>query len=217
MVPSDFSNYFLASTGAGAALVGLLFVAISVAPDRFFGRNALPERQAVAASAFSALVNAFFVSLTALIPGTNIGGITVFMGALAVIGTMQQAARLWDGHLRLMHLVRRLSVMAISLVIYGLEIGNGVALLQNAKGIGPVYSLTFLLLTIYGIGLTRAWQLLGAPRAGLLTGLLNPMMNVREDEERASREASLRPEEGALPQGAPVGRHPRQDAEQPHA
>ena len=34
MVPEAFHDYFVASTGAGAVLVGLLFVAVSIAPER---------------------------------------------------------------------------------------------------------------------------------------------------------------------------------------
>jgi len=52
MVPTDFANYFLASAGAGAALIGLLFVAISINTGRTFGRAAQPVRQQVASGAF---------------------------------------------------------------------------------------------------------------------------------------------------------------------
>jgi hypothetical protein len=34
MVPTDFANFFLSTAGAGAALIGLLFVAISINPER---------------------------------------------------------------------------------------------------------------------------------------------------------------------------------------
>jgi hypothetical protein len=35
MVPPEFANFFIASASAGAALVGLLFVAVSLAPERW--------------------------------------------------------------------------------------------------------------------------------------------------------------------------------------
>jgi hypothetical protein len=60
MLPPELSNYFLATAGAGAALIGLLFVAVSIAPEQIATRRAPLERQAVAASTFTALVNAFF-------------------------------------------------------------------------------------------------------------------------------------------------------------
>src|SRR5258708_30910961 len=54
MVPEAFHDYFIASTGAGAALVGLLFVAVSIAPERTVMRSAPAERRAVALSAYTA-------------------------------------------------------------------------------------------------------------------------------------------------------------------
>jgi hypothetical protein len=60
MVPQVFHDYFVASTGAGAALLGLLFVAVSIAPERTVMSTAPVERQAAATSAYTALLNAFF-------------------------------------------------------------------------------------------------------------------------------------------------------------
>lgn len=220
MVPSDFSNYFLASTGAGAALVGLLFVAISVGPERIFGRNALAERQVVAASAFSALVNAFVVSLAALIPGMNVGGVAIVMGVLALSSTVQQMRRLWDGHMGMLHLARRMSLPVSSFVIYGLEITSGISLIQHGVTVGPLFSLSVLLLVIYGVGLTRAWQLLGAPRSGIFSWLLDPFLNVHESKEVRPTEAGakLKPDaDGRLPEGAPAGTQRRRDADKPGA
>src|SRR6266852_5521859 len=61
VVPPEFANFFIASASAGAALVGLLFVAVSIAPEQLVTRRAPVERQAVAGSAFTALMNAFFI------------------------------------------------------------------------------------------------------------------------------------------------------------
>ena len=57
MVPEAFHDYFVASTGAGAALGGLLFVAVSIAPERTVMSGAPVDRQAVATSAYTTLLN----------------------------------------------------------------------------------------------------------------------------------------------------------------
>jgi hypothetical protein len=67
VVPPEFANFFIASASAGAALVGLLFVAVSIAPEQIVTHRAPMERQAVAGGAFTALINAFFSSLAALL------------------------------------------------------------------------------------------------------------------------------------------------------
>src|SRR5216684_6625106 len=93
MVPEAFHDYFVASTGAGAALVGLLFVAVSIAPERTVMSGAPVERQAVATSAYTALLNAFFLSLVALLPQTNLGSAAL---PLSVIGLANQCFLAWD-------------------------------------------------------------------------------------------------------------------------
>ena len=57
MIPAPYENFLVASTQAGAALIGLIFVSVSIASQRVFGHEADAERQAQALSAFSALVN----------------------------------------------------------------------------------------------------------------------------------------------------------------
>jgi len=63
---------FLGRTGAAGALTGLLFVSLSIAPVRLTGEHASVERQSVAATALTVLVDALWMSLFALRPGNNI-------------------------------------------------------------------------------------------------------------------------------------------------
>src|SRR5258708_12753321 len=77
VVPPEFANFFIAGASAGAALVGLLFVAVSIAPARMVTRRAQIERLAVAGSAFTALLNALPLSLAPLLPRSNVGPILI--------------------------------------------------------------------------------------------------------------------------------------------
>ncbi|HEY1388900.1 MAG TPA: hypothetical protein VGF38_10180 [Ktedonobacterales bacterium] len=182
MVPTDFANYFLATAGAGAALIGLLFVAISINPERTFGRDAQPVRQRVASSAFTALVNAFFISTSALIPHTNVGYITLIMGGIGLLNSLRLAGEFLVGYWRSSLAsrlpwpvaLRALAFVAVSLILYGYEVVLAVLLLIQPDAVGFVYTLTGILLGIYGLGLVRAWELLGAPRSSLV-GWFNPL------------------------------------------
>jgi hypothetical protein len=189
MVPASFDNFLLAVASAGAALIGLLFVAISVRPERLFGVRAMREHAAVATSTFTALFNGFFVSAAALLPDENVGGVTV---AFALIGLLTTTRLGW--HLvgyRLAHrapgervglrLARSLALVVGSLGLYGYELVLGIQILRQPHDVGLIYLLCILLLIIYGVGLTRAWELLGAPRYGLL-GWLNPLADLQELE-----------------------------------
>src|SRR5215467_5789083 len=127
MVPSSFQNFFVASTGAGAALVGLLFVAVSIAPQRTVMHTAPVEKQVLATSTFTAMLNAFFISLVALVPGINLGIITVIMGTLAFVNSLTlgwhflQRRDASKGTNRLSALI----LVVFGLGLYGFEISQG--------------------------------------------------------------------------------------------
>ena len=94
MVPSSYVSFFAGSAQAAAALVGLLFVAVSIAPERIITREAPPERQVVAESAFTALVNAFFISMGGLVPAVRLGGVVTGMSIASLLGTAALAWKL---------------------------------------------------------------------------------------------------------------------------
>jgi hypothetical protein len=212
MVPAAFANFFLATAGAGGALIGLLFVAISINPEHTFGSEAAMERQAVASGAFTALVNAFFISTAALIPGSSLGVVASIMAALGLLNTLRAGVDLVRYQVRHYHRGRRdlgarifraAFLTVFSLVLYGLEFTNAWDLLHSPHTTGDVYGLCAMILAIYGVGLTRAWQLLGAPRSGLFA-FLNPLRDV--DEPIASSMHDARDELGAVAKHVPEGR-----------
>ncbi len=181
MVPPEFINFFIASTGAGAALVGLLFVAVSLAPEQIVTLRAPVERRAVAGSAFTALINAFFISLVALIPHFNAGTLIVPVSCLSLLTSLMQAWSLLRPRKGWQSFLRRAILVCLSLGLYALELWTAVGLITDPTHVGFVYGLLFVLLGIFVLGLTRAWELLGAHRYGL-GGWLNPLQDVHDSE-----------------------------------
>lgn len=188
----DFTSFFVASAGAGAALVGLLFVAVSVNPGRNAGPAAPPERQAVAASAYTALINAFFLSMAALIAGDSLSGAAILLGALSIIGSLRLIGDLFEARLSRESYARRVGFIALCLLVYGLQVFYGLQHLRYPRDVGWAYSIVYLLLAIYAMGLTRAWQLLGARRRGLFSWFsplndldeMGPVASAASDAER---------------------------------
>jgi hypothetical protein len=182
-MPADFTAYFAASAGAAAALVGLLFVAVSLSPERTVGQGAPFERQVLAEGSFTALANAFFLSLGALIPNLGVGPLALTVGAIALWHSLWTGFLVIKARTDLWGLVRRLVYMASGLTVYGFEC---FVALQSMGAFGhpqpeAIYSLAIVLLAVLAIGLTRAWMLLGARRHGLF-GWLSPLDPSKADE-----------------------------------
>jgi hypothetical protein len=189
MISNQFANYFLASAGAGAALIGLLFVAISVRPEHTLGGGAHPVRKGVASGAFTALTNAFFVSMYALIPQANLGVMALMVGVVDVVITLRLGRGLLRenvlaaGHKRRWVAVSRLALtLGVSLTLYGYEAFSGVALIRDPHATGYVVGLTTILLGVYAVGLARSWELLGGPSSGV-SRLLNPLQDLQDPED----------------------------------
>ena len=188
MVPDALTNFFLASAGIGATLVGLIFVAVSIAPEHIVQANAPIERQAVAASSFTALLNAFFISFGSLIPGF-IGPMTLIMSAIGLFNSSLLAWNLLKERERWQNVVRRVFLILVSIIVYGYEFYYAILIILKPNSVGNIYTLAGLLLGVYAIGLTRAWQLLGARRFGL-GGWLSPLRELNEKAPIRTQEES---------------------------
>ena len=207
MVPSEFVNFFIASTGAAAALAGLLFVAVSLAPERIVTLQAPVERQAVAGSAFTALITAFFLSIAALIPHFNLGTFVVPFSCVSLLTTLFQAWALLRPFKSWPSFLRRAIMVLLSLFLYGSALWQGVGLITNPNQVGFVYGVLSVLMGCFGLGLIRAWELLGARRYGL-SGWLNPIRDVDEREsfsraDNADAASRLLPADDGVPRSQP--------------
>ncbi len=180
MVTSEFETFFLASVGASAALIGLLFVSVSVAPERVFGGQSDVARQAQALSAFTALSNIFFISLMSLIPEVLFGLVVWIASIPALVQTLAllRHARKWrEGRI----VVRGLVLFLFSAGIYGYEFALGIQMWRHPADKGALISLLFVLIGAYAVGLGRAWELLGAPRTGFIAGAWDLLSSARRE------------------------------------
>lgn len=187
MIPSSFTPFFAASAGAAAALIGLLFVAVSVRPEKVFGEAAEAQNTLAASASFTALLNAFFISMGALIPGANLAIFVFTLGPIAILNSAVLAIDAFRQPTRTA-VMRAVGLVVVALALYGYELMNANQLIQTPRDVGPVYNITATLLGVYIYGVARAWQLLGANRRGVLSLLVPWLRHARaaSHETRAS-------------------------------
>jgi hypothetical protein len=151
--------------GAAAALLGLLFVAVAIAPARTVGAGAPVERQVVAESVFTALINAFFVSMGGAIPDFSLGGVALVVSLFSLVQTLHVGRRLWPRRLDLPSLARRLALVLVGLALYGLEFAAAAQLVRApVAGKALISQQISVRFGIYAFGIGRSWELLGARR-----------------------------------------------------
>lgn len=186
MIPNAMDNYFIASTGASASLVGLIFVAISLWPREKM-RAAPPTWRAVAGGAFFALINAFFLSLSALNTESNLGWPVLVLGLLGLSSNLYLGLPLfkptpdWKAHLRVF--LANLVMVLAGFAVYLAEGYYGVRLLLNPDDAPVVEGIAIVLGLLYALGLIRAWELMGIEQLGLRKWL-NPLQEFTSSQSK---------------------------------
>ena len=162
---NSYSSFFTASASAGGALTGLLFVALSVSPERLREIGESLEHAAMAATAFTALIDALFVSLAGLTPGGGTRITSMVMGLIGLSSTGGLVWRLWRNR-NDEQLSRRWPVqMSLIVVMYLLQavLGGTASTVAGADSL----SVTFIMI-MFGTGIARSWELLGLDGGGPL-------------------------------------------------
>jgi hypothetical protein len=165
-----YQNFFVASAGASAAILGLLVVAVSVVNADDANAETRELRTVLAGSAFVVLVDIFFVSILALTGGSVVFGISSIAaaagGLLATRRLIPRAKR--AGNFSPGFRARRLNLAfaSFSVVGYSVQLGLGVALLANTKSAALQRALVLVIVAFYGSALGRAWEVTGITRRG---------------------------------------------------
>jgi hypothetical protein len=153
VVPTSYLEFMITSAGAAGAMIGLLFVAISLRSDLVFGEHASAKVKTLAGSSFTGLVNAFSLSILAIVPSTNIGVgmITVSLFCLYNTISLHRKARGTRVQLR---------VLVLSVANYATEFAGGVTLAVRIHETWIVNGLCYVIFVSFIIALNRAWALI---------------------------------------------------------
>ena len=179
MVPVTFHDFFSGCATIAGALIGLLFVALSVSSEYLKGENARTDHQVRAGAAFSALINTLVIALFALLPTADLGTVGIILAgvglgttAALIIALAREDKRIGRGDL---------FMFVVLLVLYGLQLANAVQLERTPHKVGLVVNQGELAIAFFLFGIARSWQLVGAREFGLLTAVASMIHRAADD------------------------------------
>ena len=167
MVPETFHDFFLAAAGVAGALVGLLFVAVSVTQERLAKEGEGQLHRVRASAALTSFSNSLSVSLFVLIPGIGIAwpAISVALGGLFFVA----ASVLSLVRLRRRHGSRPRDALflAFQAIAFTIQLIAGIMAVSRQDEVSEVRAVAIIVVVSFLIGIARAWELIGGPEIGL--------------------------------------------------
>jgi hypothetical protein len=167
-VVGPYEDFFIASAGASAAILGLLVVAIAVVNADDGNPTTRELRTVLAGSAFVALVDIFLVSTVALTGGSvDLGLSSLAMAILGLVATRRLIPRAKQaGNFSRGARARNLNIVfaVASVASYSAQLGLAVALLADTRSGALQHALVLVLVAMYCSALGRAWVVTGITR-----------------------------------------------------
>lgn len=172
MIPQQFDEFFTATASVSGALIGLLFVAITVAPERAHHESTRIAYNLRASAAMLVFSNSLTISLAALVPGVSLGWWALSAGlGLAAFGLASGRSTVTEA-VRGRAKIRSFRLVVVLLLICGFEIYAGVRLIQDESDHGAISTLDYVVIGCLGAGIDRSWELMSMRSTGLVSSLV---------------------------------------------
>jgi uncharacterized membrane protein len=167
MADEMFHDFFAAASAVVGALIGLLFVAISVSQDRLAESGGAQAHRIRASAALTVFTNALTVSLFALIPGIHLGWPALIAAGLGEIFVGASLVSLYRVRREQPRAFRESLFLAGFAIVFAVQLIYGIKLTGNEENVGDVRALAILVVVCALGGISRSWELIGGPQIGL--------------------------------------------------
>lgn len=171
MITGEYRDFFVAVAGSTGALIGLLFVAVTIAPERALRAETRLEFQTRASSALILFTNALTLSLVALVPGVTLGWWAIAFAVGIAVFAAATGRLLIDAGRRGSESKSALILVVALIAIAAVEAYGGIEQLGDTHGTNGLNTLDYVLIAQLLVGIARAWQLVGLRDTGLFSSL----------------------------------------------
>ena len=186
MTPETLHDFFVASAGVAGALIGLLFVAVSVSHDRLIAEDTEYVHRVRASAALTSFTNALSISLFALVPGVGLGDTAVVVGAVGLLFVVASLLSLIRVRAAQPVSGRDLFFLVSLVVTCGLEVFFGVRLASRGHDPSAADTIAAAVVVCFLIGVARSWELVGGPSFAVFSevrGLVVSARGVHEEPD----------------------------------
>jgi hypothetical protein len=187
LVPAEYSTFFITMATVCATLFGLIFVAISIAPEKVNSPNGTVDRQIRATAAYIALLNPLMVSLFAIVPHQWIGIAVTVLSWVGILNTLAISVTLVKSRDEQVDRLRSIFLIVISLILYGFE---AFVASQMTRMVIDTYwfsILADLLVFITLFGIVRAWEIIEIRHFRIRDWLTSLFIKVRKGGGKPKR------------------------------
>lgn len=213
VVIGAYRDLFAAIAASAGTLTGLLFVAVSVVPRRGGVTSLHVIQQVRAAAALLAFTNALAISLYGLVPGTNAGYPAAVLGIIGIFFTAAGTRSILSSRSTRRQQYQQLELFILLLVIFGVELASGIALIADPHRSMPVQAISYAMVSSLFVGIARAWELVGDRDTGIRASIAVLAGRIPHPERTLGPEAA----DAAEPASAGPASAPAHESDTQHA
>jgi hypothetical protein len=178
-----FHDFFAAAAAVVGALIGLLFVAISVSQGRLAEQGGAQSHRIRASAALTVFTNALTVSMFALIPGLHLGWPALVAAVLGEVFVFASLLSLWRLREEQPGQYRESFFLVGLAIVFAFQLVAGIELTGEPESVGDVRTLAILVVVCALGGIARSWELIGGPQIGLRREVVTTVRRHSHDDD----------------------------------
>jgi uncharacterized protein with PQ loop repeat len=158
---------------ASATLIGLLFVAISIVPERLKTSKTKIGVEIQASGCLFCFTDVLVISLLGLAQPASLGPTLLVLGVISLVYTLaslrsliQSAKKRGSNNYSQLGFIATFAIIFVVQLYYGIRIATA-----HVQPVHPLGQFTVLPIVILLVGVARTWQLIGLRDTGILSSL----------------------------------------------